>query len=150
MRYDFITKHRPRRDAKLPYAIPINKIKAMINSWFQVLIFLIRLLVLFLQEPSSKSSYDEYLSTKQKKGGGFENNRKGNLCNFCGRHHSYFMSRITERNIAIVLNSVEQSSPLIYKVATRRVIINAWGRKLAEFGVEKLLIGDGTLCFSEI
>jgi len=59
------------------------------------------------------------------------------------------MSRITERNIAIVLNSVEQSSPLIYKVATRRVIINAWGRKLAEFGVEKLLIGDGTLCFSE-
>ena len=72
-------------------------------------------------------TWDEYNYQKQ-----VEKRNTGNLCKFWGRHRSHFMSYFTERNVVAVLESIDKLSPLTDETAHRRVIINAWGGKIAE------------------
>jgi len=56
--------------------------------------------------------------------------KTGDLCKFWGSHRSHFMSRFTDRNIAVAVNRVGTLLSQTDKYFTRRVVINAWGGEI--------------------
>eukprot|EP00588_Corethron_pennatum_P012343 CAMPEP_0194270586 /NCGR_PEP_ID=MMETSP0169-20130528/4547_1 /TAXON_ID=218684 /ORGANISM="Corethron pennatum, Strain L29A3" /LENGTH=1608 /DNA_ID=CAMNT_0039012683 /DNA_START=49 /DNA_END=4875 /DNA_ORIENTATION=- len=59
-----------------------------------------------------------------------EEPKTGDLCKFWGSHRSHFMSRFTDRNIAVAVNRVGTLLLQTDESFTRRVVINAWGGEI--------------------